>query len=63
MIKRNLYLITYKNADESCIYVYGSNIEQAQENFWKWANAHVRVPGVSLYITDIKSIGNVLVEL
>lgn len=63
MFKRNLYLVTYKNASGSCTHVYGGTMSEATENFWKYADRHLVIPGVHLDIIEIKLVGTVLVQL
>jgi len=63
MFKKNLYLVTYKSSNESCIHVYGGSMADAIKNFWSWADEYVKVHGVHLDIVEIKLVGTVLVKL
>lgn len=62
MFKKNLYLVTYKLANVYSIHVYGTNLSDAIQNFWNYADEKIKIPGVSLDIIEIKLIGEIIVN-
>jgi len=63
MFKRKLFLFTYETSRENSVHVYGSTMDDATKNFWKFANEYVKTPGVSMDIIEVKLIGDVIVQL
>jgi len=62
MFKKNLYLVTYNSIKVNSIHVYGTNLSDAIQNFWNAANEKIKTPGIELDITEIKLIGEIIVN-
>lgn len=64
MIKRNLYLVTYKRSNTEMIHIIGSNMTDALSNFGKYIDSRQDWhPGIGIEVLEVKFIGDVAVQL